>query len=207
MKIERRQFLHLAAGAGLAALLCGATPASAQTAPSLGSAQSFADIESPADVSVGGEPCRLARAGIHRSVRPLRYRGVRDCGTRAAAGVKQALCPQALGRSGVSGEPHRLRRHFGPFETEPGEVGAELVGQLGARTDAVDVLDPQQEPACARPRQVMRDDRRISVAQVQRPVGAGGEAGDCHARFIGCAQACSTCKSFNPLWKRTLQRG
>lgn len=38
----KRNCLHLAASAGLAALLCGASPASAQTAPSLGSAQSYA---------------------------------------------------------------------------------------------------------------------------------------------------------------------
>jgi hypothetical protein len=37
-----RNRLHLALGALLASLLCGAVPAAAQTAPSLGSAQSFA---------------------------------------------------------------------------------------------------------------------------------------------------------------------
>ena len=37
-----RNWVHLAAVAGIAAFLCGASPASAQTAPSLGSAQSFA---------------------------------------------------------------------------------------------------------------------------------------------------------------------
>jgi len=38
----KRNCLRLVASAGFAALLCGASPASAQTAPSLGSAQSFA---------------------------------------------------------------------------------------------------------------------------------------------------------------------
>jgi len=38
----KRNWLRLAAGAGFAALLCWSTPASAQTAPSLGSAQSYA---------------------------------------------------------------------------------------------------------------------------------------------------------------------
>lgn len=38
----QRNWLHLTAGAGLAVFLCGAPLASAQTAPSLGSAQSFA---------------------------------------------------------------------------------------------------------------------------------------------------------------------
>jgi hypothetical protein len=59
-----------------------------------------------------------------------------------------------------------LRRHFRPFEPEPSEVGAEFLGEFGPRTGAVDVLDPQQEASAAFLRQVVRDDRRVGVAEM-----------------------------------------
>jgi hypothetical protein len=71
-----------------------------------------------------------------------------------------------------------LRRHFLPVEVQPGEVAPKRIGQLGARAGTVNILDPQQEPSAALPCQIVRDDRGIGVAQVQRSIGTRGETGD-----------------------------
>jgi len=71
---------------------------------------------------------------------------------------------------------------FVPRQAQPGEIGAESLGQFGAGTFAVDVLDPQQELARAAPGAVVRLDGGPGMAKVERAIGAGGEAGAQHDR-------------------------
>src|SRR5690606_1142682 len=75
-------------------------------------------------------------------------------------------------------------RHLVPFEPEPGEVGAEFVGQLRARAGAIDVLDPENEAPAPLPREVVRDDCRERVTEMQRSVRARGETRHDHGSAV-----------------------
>jgi hypothetical protein len=119
-----------------------------------------------------------AGAGIERPIGALRLGRSGHFGTGAAAGVEQPGPAQGIGGGFIGCNAPRLRSHLAPGEAEPGEVGAEGFGQLGPAARAVDILDPQQERAARCPRAIVRDDRGPGMAEMQRPVGAGGKAGD-----------------------------
>ena len=96
----------------------------------------------------------LAGAGIDRAVGtrlrspPRRFRRGCSCTDRAVPSPPASRPPPRIRASRVA-----LRAHLVPFEAQPCEIGAEFVGQFGARARAVDILDPQQEPpAIARAR-------------------------------------------------------
>ena len=89
-----------------------------------------------------------------------------------------------LHSTGDRDDPLRLQRHFAPREAKPCQVSTEFIGQFGSAPRTVDILDPQQHFTAVSRRPIMRDDRRISVAEVQRPVRAGGEARAYHATVL-----------------------
>ena len=52
------------------------------------------------------------------------------------------------------------------------------VDELGPRPAGIDVLDPEQEGAVPRAREIVRQERRISVAEMQPSGRTRREAGD-----------------------------
>ena len=68
-----------------------------------------------------------------------------------------------------------------PAQPQPFKVSQDFRHQFGPAAGAIDVLDPQQELSAPVPRQIVRHDRRIGMAQMQLAVGTGGETGADHA--------------------------
>ena len=135
-------------------------------------------------------PCRAGRidvpaaagAGVDRPVRPAVRGRSGHFGAGAMARIKQAQRLEPRCRSSISGDPARLADNRPvPVQIKPRQVSKEFLRQVGAAALTVDILDPQQKFAARRPGQIMRDDRRIGMAQMQRAIGTGGEAGADHA--------------------------
>jgi hypothetical protein len=118
--------------------------------------------------------------------RPEPGGGRQHFGTGTLAGIQQAHRLEPLARFGIAGKPVRLEHHRPvPFQPEPFKIGEHFGHQIHPAASPVDILDPQQELPAARPRQIVRDNRRIGVAQMQLAVGAGGKTcPDCHAMLV-----------------------
>ena len=131
-----------------------------------------ADARFAAGPRIDRRPVGIGRGGGGGNLRPRAPARIDHL-----AGVEEHFARDEV----VMRDARALRRHLVPFEPEPFEVAAEFVRQLGPRARPVDVLDPQQEAPAALVREVVRDDCREGVAEMQRAVRAGGEAGDGHA--------------------------
>jgi hypothetical protein len=100
-----------------------------------------------------------------------------DIGASAEAGIEQAHLAQPVERRLIKVEPLRLVRHLAiPAEAQPFEVAKDRLDMLGPAAGAVDILDPQAEAPAMPPREVVRLDRRIGVAEVQATGGTGRES-------------------------------
>ena len=126
-----------------------------------------------------------AGAGIERPIEAVRgIRRLRNVGARTKAGVDQALMVETRERRrivvAVFALPERRRRKAKP---EPGEIvddgGLEL--RLAARP--VQVFDAQQHAAAQFAREALVDQRRIGVAEMERPIRRGREAQDRRGRW------------------------
>ena len=130
-------------------------------------------------------PTPPAGARIDRAIRSLGGQGAGrdlggDLGAGASAGVDEALALQPLERLGVERQPFGLVDHLPvPFEAEPEQVLDDPVDMLGPGPPRIDILDAQQEGAALLAREIVREQRRISVAQMQPAGRRRGEAGDC----------------------------
>ena len=152
-------------------------------------------VESPGDIGARRDGRAQACRGIDRAIGAHADRVSGNIGAGAAARIDEAHRPQRIERGAIMSNAARLRRHFAPGQAQPGEILAEFVGKLGAAACAVDIFDSQEKFAVSTPRAIMRDDRRIGMAQMQRPIGAGGKAGNRigHEADIGrTAQKCKT---------------
>ena len=100
-------------------------------------------------------------------------------GSRAKAGVDKVQPLQPVQRLGVERQPLRLVGDLSVrLDAEPELILDDAVdmGRTGAA--GVDVLDPQQHDTVLRPRMIMRQQRRISVAEVQPARRRGRESRD-----------------------------
>ena len=126
------------------------------------------------------ESAALAGARVNQAFRPhARGQGF-HVGAGAGARVKQPFAQQLVGRLCVAFQSGGLCGHLFPFQSQPLQITAKLVGQFGARPCTVDILDPQQKTPPFLLGQIVRGDRGIGVAEVQGPVGRGREARDHH---------------------------
>ena len=92
---------------------------------------------------------------------------------------QQAAIAQAAQRGVVVGEMRGLAPHgCFPAQAQPRQVLADRVCEFRAAARAVDVLNPQQHDTVMRPRMIMRQQRRISVAEVQPARRRGRESRD-----------------------------
>ena len=99
-----------------------------------------------------------------------------DLPPRAAAGIEQALLLQPVRLRVIKIEmlrlnPHRLR--IG--QPQPVKIFENRLDKMRTRPPLINILDPQQHIATARIRQLLIDQRRISMAQMQISVRTGGE--------------------------------
>ena len=78
--------------------------------------------------------------------------------------------------------PHHGRL---PLEPQPGQVLVDGRFELGVAALGVNVLDPQQKAATRRARQIVRDNGREGVSEVQQARGARREARDDRIRHDG----------------------
>ena len=138
------------------------------------------------------EPQRIARpprrhrpaaagAGVDAEGHALLRRRQRGADVRpgAGAGVEKAPRRQRLQPGIVAGQMLGLAVDRAvPGQPQPAEVVDDLRLELGARALEIGILHAQQEPPAGGARHVVREDRREGVAEVQRPGGRGGEAGD-----------------------------
>lgn len=93
----KRKGLHVAASVGIAALLCGASPASAQTAPSLGSAQSFAVLAGTSVSNLIGASTITGDLGVSPGSTVAGFPpGVVASGTTYAGGATAAAAQTSL---------------------------------------------------------------------------------------------------------------
>src|SRR5206468_360876 len=100
-------------------------------------------------------------------------------GAGAEAGIDEALPLQPRERLGVERQPPRLVDELPvPFEAEPEQILDDPLDMLGPRAAGIDILDPKQEGPVALPRMVMRQNRRISVAEMQSSGGTWRETGN-----------------------------
>lgn len=76
----------------------------------------------------------------------------------------------------MRGRAFGLEQEFVPVEPEPAQILDDPRDMPRARTHAVDVLDPQEEPSPAAARRIMHEERRIGMTEVQPPGRRGGEA-------------------------------
>ncbi len=131
-----------------------------------------------------GAPRAAAGPRIDGAVRTLRRRGARrdlggDLGAGAEAGIDEALRLQPIERLGIERQPLRLVEHLAvPFEAEPEQVLEDAVDIFGPDAAGIDVLDPKQEGPVPLAREIVREQRRISVAEMQPSGGTWREAGD-----------------------------
>ena len=133
------------------------------------------DLEAPRARRLSGQPVP-ASARINRTIGAGHRRCGSHFGAGAAAWIQEAERPQVIRRALVAGNPLRLWRHFAPFKAQPGKIVAESLRQFRPAARAVNVLDPQQEFAAIGQCAIVRDDRGVGVAEMERPVRAGGEA-------------------------------
>ena len=134
-----------------------------------------------------------AGSGIDRTVRPVRRRaGARDLRPDLRAGAETGVDqPEPV----EGGQRRRVVVHMLglapdsrlPAEAEPVEVFVDRRLEFGAAAAAIDILDPEQEFSAVRGVRVrVREQRRVSVAEMQEPARARGEAGDGVARSAFC---------------------
>ncbi len=72
-----------------------------------------------------------------------------------------------------------------PAYAEPAQILEHPFDMLGPRPAGVDILDTQQEGAASLARIIMREQRGIGMAEVQRPGRARREASDHGAQEFG----------------------
>ncbi len=97
----------------------------------------------------------------------------------AEAGVDEAGGLQPVERFRVERQPLGLEDYLAvPVDSEPGEVLDDRVDMLGAGAAGIDVLDPQKEGAVAAPGEIVGEQGRESVAQMQPTGRARRETGD-----------------------------
>jgi hypothetical protein len=100
-----------------------------------------------------------------------------DIGAGAEAGVEQAHRAQPVERGVVQREALGLEDDLAvPAQPEPFEIGKDRGDMLGPAPRPVDILDPEQEHAPGRPREIMRLQRGPGVAQMEPPGGAWRES-------------------------------
>ena len=110
-----------------------------------------------------------------------------DVGAGAKTGIQQPHPVEPRQRSRVIGQTLGLAAHrLLPLEilqplTEPGQIIHNVLLELGPTAPHIDVLHTQQKPSAARARAVPGHQRRMGVAEMQVPAGAGGETGDDHS--------------------------
>ena len=102
-----------------------------------------------------------------------------DPGAGAETGIDELLALQPVQGVGIEVEPLGLVDDLPvPFEPEPEQILEDGVDMLGAGTAGIDILDAQQEAAVALACEIMSQQRRISVAQMQPSGGTWREASD-----------------------------
>jgi hypothetical protein len=113
----------------------------------------------------------------------VRSRGARRhfrryLGPRAETGIDQLTRLQPLQRFGVKRQPLRLVDYrIVEADAEPFEVLQNAVDMAHPRPAGIDILDAQQQGAAPFARERLGQQRRISMAEVEPPGRAGGEAG------------------------------
>ena len=124
---------------------------------------------------------RAAGAGIDGPVRPVRRRWPTrgDVGAGAEARIEQARAAQRVQRRAVVRQVRRLHAHRAvPIEAEPGRSST-IAGRVFRPAAAgIDVLQPQQEAPARLARPPPGEQRRMGVAEMQKPGRAGREARD-----------------------------
>src|SRR5207253_8812029 len=118
--------------------------------------------------------------GIDRSFRSMGSRGAGgDVGAGAEAGIEQALFLQLLERFGVMRQPLGLVDQLPvPFEAEPEQILDDPVDMLGPGAAGIDTLDPHEEAPVPLAREIMGEQGRNSVAEMQPSSGTWREASD-----------------------------
>ena len=117
-------------------------------------------------------------AGIERAIGAVRRAGTdRDVAPRAETGIGQTLAFEILQRQGVEGGAFGLEDDLPlPGQAQPEQILDDGRDEFAAGAAGIDILDPQQEMAAARLREIMRLQRGPAMAQVEPPGGAGREA-------------------------------
>ena len=129
---------------------------------------------------------RAADPGIDQTVRAeqrralLRRRRRRaDVRARARARIEQAAPPQIVERAAVAVAAPGLAHHrLGPAQAEPAEAVEDLLLPFGPVASLIEIVDAQQERAALAARRVVREQRGMGVAEMQRPGRRGRESGD-----------------------------
>lgn len=143
-----------------------------------GPRESSRDVKPPRDRIARVDRTALAGPGIDRAFGADGRSGRGDFRPGAGAGIDQPFGPQPVGGRGIALQPGRLRCDLIPFQPEPRQIGTKLVGKLRPTARAIDVLESEQEASAAVAGQIVRDNGRESVPEVQGTVRTGGESGD-----------------------------
>ena len=102
-----------------------------------------------------------------------------DLGAGAEAGVAQAPHAQPVERIGVKRQALGLEDDLlVPVYPEPAQILEDALDMFGATAGRVDILDAQQETPAALPGEVVREQRREGVAEVEPPGRARRETGN-----------------------------
>src|SRR6185437_6939829 len=96
--------------------------------------------------------------------------GARDIGAGAETGIEQPGLVEPAERVAIIGEMLGLAAHIAvPVDAEPAQIVGDGGDELRAAARAVDILDPQPEFAARVARLAPREQRRISVAEMEPP--------------------------------------
>ncbi len=102
-----------------------------------------------------------------------------DGGAGAEAGIDEAAAPKPVQRLPVKIQPLGLEDYLPvPLDSEPAEILDDRIDMIGAGSARVDILDPKQEGASSAAREIVGEQGRESVAQMQLPGRARRESGD-----------------------------